>query len=330
VEGRLRSSIESGIAVFAAARGFVSRRIPQPSSYHNFADKRAFLGVDNFLDVISNVAFLAVGIWGLFVATDGKFRASLLASSERWPYIVFFLGFVLTFLGSSYYHLQPTNARLAWDRLPMTLGFMAILSATITERISVSAGIWLLLPLVLLGLLSVGYWYWTETRGQGDLRPYYLVQFGSLLAVPAILVLFRPRYTRSWCLILALILYAAAKLAEAFDSEIYAVTQTVSGHTLKHLAAAAAGMLIVVMLQGRTAVKVGSKEFHKHQSPVSIQTPAWTLSRCKQHPIEQVSTCWKVDRDPCLITPEGIYRLVTVASGHKGTIGAGYGRQYSC
>jgi len=254
------------MAVFAATRGFAKRRIPQASSYHDFADKRVFFGVENFLDVISNVAFLVVGIWGLFVATDDKFRSSLLASSERWPYIVFFLGFVLTFLGSSYYHLKPTNARMVWDRLPMTLAFMGILSATITERISVGVGIWLLLPLVLLGLLSVRYWYWTETRGQGDLRPYYLVQFGSLLAVLVIQALFRPRYTRSWCLVFALILYAIAKLAEAFDSEIYAVTQAVSGHTLKHLAAATAGVLIVLMLQGRTALKIDPGKSSKHQS----------------------------------------------------------------
>jgi hypothetical protein len=115
-----------------------------------------------------------------------------------------------------------------------------------------SAGIWLLLPLVLLGLWSVGYWYWTETRGQGDLRPYYVVQFGSLLGVLAVLVLFPPQYARSWCLVPALLLYAAAKLAEAFDSKIYKLTRAVSGHTLKHLAAAAAGVFVILMLQGRT------------------------------------------------------------------------------
>jgi len=149
--------VESGTAAIGAARVVVKRRIPQAPGYHDFADRRSFLGVANFWDVISNVPFLVVGIWGLFVVMSNKFQASPFARSESWPYIVFFLGLALTFLGSSYYHLQPTNFRLMWDRLPMTLGFMGILCGTIAERISLSAGIRLLPPLVLLGLSSVGY-----------------------------------------------------------------------------------------------------------------------------------------------------------------------------
>jgi hypothetical protein len=277
VKLRLRLLIESGLAVVAAALAIARRRIPQAPSYHDFADQRAFFGVANFVDVISNVPFLVVGIWGLFVVTDRKSTPAPLASCESWPYIVFFLGFVLTFLGSSYYHLQPTHFRLMWDRLPMTLGFMGILSATVAERISMNAGVWLLFPLVGIGVLSVGYWYWTEIRGKGDLRPYYVVQFGSLLSVLAVLVLSRPRYTRSWCLVLALILYAAAKLAEAFDSEIYKVTQAISGHTLKHLTSAAAGFLVVFMLQGRTALRVDVKESSLLQSSLSCEMTSWAV-----------------------------------------------------
>src|SRR5271166_1727674 len=121
VKRRLRILVGSGRTAVGAARVAVKRRIPQTSDYHDFADKRAFFGIENFLDVASNVAFLVVGIWGLFVVTSRKFQASPLARSESWPYIVFFLGLALTFLGSSYYHLQPTNFRLMWDRLPMTL-----------------------------------------------------------------------------------------------------------------------------------------------------------------------------------------------------------------
>jgi len=128
--------VESGTAAIGAARVVVKRRIPQAPGYHDFADRRSFLGVANFWDVISNVPFLVVGIWGLFVVMSNKFQASPFARSESWPYIVFFLGLALTFLGSSYYHLQPTNFRLMWDRLPMTLGFMGILCGTIAERIS--------------------------------------------------------------------------------------------------------------------------------------------------------------------------------------------------
>lgn len=319
---RLRILVGSGRTAVGAARVAVQRRIPQTSDYHDFADKRAFFGIENFLDVTSNVAFLVVSIWGLFVVTSRKFQASPLARSESWPYIVFFLGLALTFLGSSYYHLQPTNFRLMWDRLPMTLGFMGILSATIAERISLNAGVWLLLPLVVIGVLSVGYWYWTETQGKGDLRPYYVVQFGSVLGVLTVLVLFPPRYTRSWCLVLALILYAAAKLAEAFDLEIYKVIRVVSGHTLKHLTAAAAGFFVAFMLQGRTALKVGVNESHTLSSSLSSEMTSWTVSWGKQHLLKTVSNCrepWSGQR--CSALPEND-AVLTVERTPKNAIGS--------
>ena len=40
-------------------------RIPQPQSYHNFADQRSFLGIPNFGDVVSNIPFALFGVWGL-------------------------------------------------------------------------------------------------------------------------------------------------------------------------------------------------------------------------------------------------------------------------
>ena len=156
------------IIVVAVTAVFLSKPpIPQAPSYHDFADQRTFLSVPNFLNVISNLPFLFVGIWGLVAVTEPRSSGSFLTRSERWPYAVFFLGVALTFLGSSYYHLHPTNARLVWDRLPMTLGFMGILSATIAERISVKAGVVLLPALVLAGVLTVGYWHCCPVNLQG-------------------------------------------------------------------------------------------------------------------------------------------------------------------
>jgi hypothetical protein len=227
--------------------------VAQSLDYHNFADQRTALGIPNILNVISNLPFLMVGIWGLVVTTNRSHKESFLSDTERWPYIVFFFGVALTCFGSSYYHLHPGNATLVWDRLPMTLGFMGIVSATVAERITVNAGVRLLPFLLTAGVLSVLYWSWTEAHGQGDLRPYYLVQFGSLFVVFACLVLFRPRYSRTWCLWIALGLYIAAKLLESFDKRIYSLGNLVSGHTLKHLAAAAAGYFVALMLARRTS-----------------------------------------------------------------------------
>ena len=255
---QIRLLILAAVVVAVTASVFLGPPIPQDPTYHNFADHRAVLGVPNFLDVISNVPFLCVGIWGLLVVIKCKPGSAFLNSSERWPYVVFFLGVALTFFGSSYYHFDPRNAHLVWDRLPMTLGFMGILSAMVAERISVRAGVRLLPLLVLAGVLSVAYWYWTETQGRGDLRPYFDVQFGSLLILLAVLILFPPRYTHTWCVVVAISFYVGAKLLESFDPEIYAIGHVVSGHTLKHLAAASGGCLIVLMLQRRTAARDSS------------------------------------------------------------------------
>ena len=152
-----------GAAVLLPAR-------PQPVAYHNFADHRAMFGIANFLDVASNIGFLLTDIAGLAVVlrpcTPFEF------SSERWPYALFFLGMLLTAVGSAYYHLAPDNERLFWDRLPMTIAFMALIAGQVVDRISVRAGLTLLLPMLLVGATSVVYWRATERAGVGNVVPY--------------------------------------------------------------------------------------------------------------------------------------------------------------
>lgn len=231
--------------------------IPQSQGYHNFADRRSLLGIPNFLDVTSNAAFLLVGALGLLFLSrrrESNPETPFAERAEQWPYATLFLGIALTGLGSAHYHLAPNNARLLWDRLPMTIAFTAILSAIITERIGVKVGVSSLLPLVAVGIGSVVYWQVTELGGRGDLRPYALVQFYPVLAIPLIMFLFPSRYTRSADLLGAAALYAVAKACEAFDAQIFAVGRIVSGHTLKHLAAATATYLILRMLQKRRLV----------------------------------------------------------------------------
>ena len=248
----LRIVILVAVTLAAIALAASMAPIAQDPTYHRFADSRGCVGIPNFLNVVSNVPFLLVGIWGLLVVFDR--RTAYLASSERWPYTIFFIGVSLTFAGSSYYHLQPGNARLVWDRLPMALGFMGILSATLAERVSHKLGV-VLLPLVTLaGVANVIYWRNTEMSGHGDLRPYLLVQFGSMLVVLVSLLLFPARYTHQRWLVRALALYAVAKLDEAFDAPIFAAMRIVSGHTIKHLTAAAAAYGVACMLRYRGLV----------------------------------------------------------------------------
>jgi hypothetical protein len=231
-------------------------RISQPEAYHLFADRRSVLGIPNFGDVASNLPFAVIGVWGLFFllrsdSNDGTGR--FLEPGERWPYLFVFVGLLLTAFGSSYYHLSPNNSRLVWDRLPMTIAFMSMVAAIIAERISLRVGLWLLPILVLVGMGSVLQWYASEMRGSGDLRFYAAVQVYSALVL--LLALFLPpRYTRGSDLAIVVGFYALAKVLEALDKPIFAAGHIVSGHTLKHLAAAAAGYCILRMLQKRRPI----------------------------------------------------------------------------
>jgi hypothetical protein len=235
----------AAVAAAPVALVFLASPIPQDPGYHRFADARTLLSIPNALDVLSSAAFTIAGALGLAVACSS---ARFVERRERWPWLVLFAGVALTGVGSAWYHLAPTNASLAWDRLPMTVGFMGLLSAQVVDRVSARWGLALVAPLVLAGAASVGWWTWTEARGAGDLRPYLLVQYYPLVAIPLLVALCPARYTRSADLLVAVAWYAAAKVAEGLDTPIFATLGVVSGHTLKHVLAAAGIAWLVRML----------------------------------------------------------------------------------
>ena len=200
--------------------------------------------------MLSNAGFLLVGVIGLVTLARDRERLFATTSDAR-PYLVFFIGVALVALGSGYYHWGPTNASLLWDRLPMSLSFMAISAAVVADRIDARAGNgWLLVVLLLLGLASLAYWDWTEAQGRGDLRFYGLVQFYPMLALPLVIWLFpEHRYTNGRFIGWVIAWYALSKVLEHFDDAIFELTTgIVSGHSLKHLAAAVATWVVLRML----------------------------------------------------------------------------------
>jgi hypothetical protein len=209
--------------------------IPQDQSYHQFADQRTLLSVPNSWNVVSNFPFIVVGAAGL-----SRFH-------RHSATCVLFLGIFLTGFGSSYYHWNPNNDTLFWDRLPMTLCFMAMLAVVVEERVSAKAGPILLWPLLAIGLCSLLLWRQTD-----DLRLYVWVQFFPVLALPLMFLLFQPKYTGTSYWLIAAALYALAKLLEFYDNAVYSVG--LSGHTLKHLAAAAACFVILRYFQTRRPI----------------------------------------------------------------------------
>ncbi len=236
--------------VACVAAAFLLPAVPQPLDYHDFADQREALGIQNFLNVTSNIGFLVAGIIGLVVVMRGRTQFEF--DSERWPWAVFFLGILLTAPGSAYYHLSPNNESLFWDRLPMTIAFMGLLSSQIVDRISVRAGLALLIPMLLVGAASVIYWRATERMGVGNVIPYGVLQAYSVVVLLLLTMLHPSRYTRGSDLYYVFGWYVLSKLLETFDAQILAIGHVVSGHTLKHIAAAGAGFVACYMLAHRT------------------------------------------------------------------------------
>lgn len=237
------------MALFAGIIILIQDPIAQDVNYHHFKDTRNILRIPNFWNVVSNVLFLIVGILGLYeISVAGKLR---IVNDIKIAYIFLFLGIILVAFGSGYYHLWPNNQTLVWDRLPMTIAFMALVSIIISEFISVRIGKALLLWLILAGFSSVVYWHFSEIWGEGDLRYYALVQFLPILVIPVILICFRSRCTNVnayWWLLVA---YISAKAFEYFDDDIYSVLGFISGHSLKHIAAALGSYILLFSYERR-------------------------------------------------------------------------------
>lgn len=247
---RARSAVLIALPILAVAGVAFLEPLPQDLAYHRFADTRRLFGIDNALNVVSNLPFLLVGIAGLrrLLAQPASTEPSL-----RLCYAAFFTGVLLTAAGSAWYHLQPTTNSLVWDRLPMTVALMALTAVVFGEFVSRHAGRYLLAPLLLAGLASAGWWALTEARGAGDLRAYVLVQFLPLLLIPCVLLMYPGDRRLKLALWGMLSLYLLAKIAEHFDTAIYDAGHVLSGHTLKHLLAAAATWLLVPVLPLRVA-----------------------------------------------------------------------------
>lgn len=235
-----------GIAIVLMIEPFA-----QDPRYHLFVDTRSFLGVPNFNDVFSNIGFAVVGILGIHSVARIRRDDDFQKPPDARPFFVFFIGVALVSLGSGYYHLAPSNERLLWDRLPMSIAFMAFCSLIIADRIDSRSGNgWLLAVLGAVGCVSVAYWSWTESQGRGDLRFYALIQFYPVLVLPLVCGLFpRHRYTAGRGIAWVFAWYGLSKLLEHADSWVFDVLgQTVSGHSLKHLAAAVATFVVLRML----------------------------------------------------------------------------------
>ncbi len=227
------------IACIIVVFGFISP-IPQDPAYHDFAPTALETSnIPNTLNVITNVPFAIVGLYGLFYCS----RFPQLYAPRSWR--LFFLGIALLAVGSTVYHWNPNDATLVWDRIPMTMAFTALFSALFSEQTGLEVEDFVLIPLVLAGIVSVIYWQYSD-----DLRFYGFIQFFPLVALPLVILLMPRRFNSEHYLFYALISYIAAKIFEANDHETWRWIGC-SGHAIKHLLAGCSTLVILCMLKKR-------------------------------------------------------------------------------
>lgn len=249
-----RLGILAGVSLTAIIALLLLPPIAQDPAYHQFADQHALLDIPNFWNVVSNLPFLLIGWAGFRTCATDTAPGTL---PELQPaYLTFFAGIGLIGPGSAYYHWHPDNISLFWDRLPMTIAFMAFTALVIGENIAERLGRRLLWPLLGGGVASVGYWVLTEDAGHGDLRPYVLVQFLPMLLIPVILLWFPSRLQPDRYLWLMLLAYGLAKLLEWLDRPVFELLAPVSGHSLKHLAAALGAYSFLLAVRRRRPSQV--------------------------------------------------------------------------
>ena len=153
---------------------------------------------------------------------------------------------MLTAFGSAWYHAAPSDATLVWDRLPIAAAFAGLVAATIADRQRAWAR-----PLTVgLGSVAVAtVLLWAVT---GNLLPYVMMQLVFVAVALLTTALVRSRWTHARAVYLAAATYGLAVVCERYDRPFAEVLNgIVSGHTLKHLLAATALLLIFMMIARR-------------------------------------------------------------------------------
>ena len=236
--------------------------VAQPVHYHDFADRRLWWGVPHAMDVLSNLPFAAGACLGIQGLCKGPWTA--LEAAQRRMAALFFSGLAITAACSACYHWVPNDNGLALDRLGMVVAFAGLLGLVAAGRVSARSGQILGLSTLVLGPACIAVWL-----GSGNVLPWAVLQFGAMALV--LWLSFKTALPSAWPVSwgAVILIYAAAKLFEQYDHQVYELLgHVVSGHSLKHLVASLAAWPVAAAVRdlrncGRrpTSGKIVAKPF---------------------------------------------------------------------
>lgn len=253
------------ITICTVIIAFSFPRTGQDPSFHNFADQREIFGVPNFYNVFTNLPFVAIGFIGLlfFIKKETE-------HTHKLAHIILFIGILCIGAGSAWYHYHPENSSLVWDRIPMTITFMSYFSIVVGHYVNRRLGSYILFPLLIVGVFSIFYWHMTEQKGAGDLRLYAWVQFYPMLCIPLIMFLYPASRSVKLKIISIILVYALAKVSERADDVIFNFHHIISGHSLKHLLASVAVLLILFTLTEKEPDRISGATSSTPSSDISF------------------------------------------------------------
>lgn len=241
-----------GSALLMLLLALIGPAVAPPPHYHDFADQRVWCDVPHAMDVLSNLPFAAWGVAGLWMLARAV-RLRVIESASVWLAGLFFAGLIATAGVSSYYHWQPDDAGLVWDRAGMVLAFAGLLGLAGVQAAGRRAGAALGVAVLVCGLMAVGVW-----AVSGNLLPWVVLQGGGMVLILAVACLPAaapaPSLRIRWGAVIAF--YTLAKVLEVADHQVFALTsQLVSGHSLKHVVASLSAwpVLLAVLAAPRTS-----------------------------------------------------------------------------
>jgi hypothetical protein len=232
----MRARLLSGIAIVAIVVVALTQTITRGPEFHHYADARTLFGIPHAGDVLSNLAFIVAAVWA------GRDRWNIVRYG--WPVC---LGVFAIGIGSGTYHVAPSDTLLALDWAPIVVTLGLLSAAVIQDRGGPGRAALVVAPLLAIG--SVVWWIATGGTHGGNMAPYVAVQATGIV-LPLVIALVAPGNVRTHWLFIGVVGFALARICASRDRELLDWVG-VSGHSLKHIAAACAAACALRALMRR-------------------------------------------------------------------------------